>query len=656
MADLAKLVLEIDSDGVVNGKVRLDQLTEAGKRSEDQNKKHKVSFTELNSAVELAAKAFNAVKAASGELTREFISGEASSNKLTAVLRAVGDEAGVTADQLEGMAYRLSGLTNVDDDQIKAAEALGLTYERLRGNALEPTLEVALDMAQLFDGSVTSSMQALGKAAEMGADGLTVLKRSGVVLSEEIEGNIRKMYEAGDATEAWSATLDALRAKVGGTAQQMGSGDAGNVVRFQNAIDNLQESMGRLAASDLSPLIRQMTELFDTMSGSRVSLFFGEFLDAKDKSGAVSGLTMTQLIDLQNQIDKIQAGEGFFGGKAGWFEKLAEVELNRLESAILGRLNELKKAASLAEKTSAEVAKISANAGIYNTNYVDAATYEERLKLGIFKEAPVNSSPFLAALAEANRFSYTDPVKQASWGPGELEGDPLKQAMNGANRAGYEGKTPKEEWDERTMAILSFRDALGITIDQATLMADTFDRIDATMQNIAAQGIANGFEDIGAALATGADAGEAFGQAMLQMGVDMAKQVGQLLITAGLKMLIETSTLNPAAWGMIAAGGGIAMAGGAVGAASSDSSPRSSSRSVAPSPSQSYSSSPISVSLINQSGVQVEAQARETQTPSGTRQLMLVLKPMVSGIIASGGADQAMTNRFGVAPLGRSRT
>lgn len=655
MADLAKLVLEIDSDGVVTGKVRLDQLTEAGKKSEDQNKKHKVSFTELNSAVELAAKAFNAAKAASGELTREFLSGEASSNKLTAVLRAVGDEAGVTADQLEGMAYRLSGLTQVDDDQIKAAEALGLTYERLRGNALEPTLEVALDMAQLFDGSVTSSMQALGKTAEMGADGLTVLKRSGVALSEEIEGNIRKMYEAGDATEAWSATLDALRAKVGGTAQQMGSGDAGNVVRFQNAIDNLQESMGRLAASDLSPLIRQMTELFDTMSGSRVSLFFGEFLDAKDKSGAVSGLSMTQLIDLQNQIDKIQAGDGFFGGKAGWFEKLAEGELNRLESAILGRLNELKKAQSLAEKV---VPKTSSS----GTPTGAVPNFAALTGLVSDQESVLVFSDFLDKLSEAPQDAYDLGL---ALGKGLLaDNSPMSPVKdNGEFYSLSKPKTVEDKlmdgsvkWSERTAGIAEFREALGSTIDEATRLYDTFEKIGATMQDIAAQGIANGFEDIGAALATGADAGEAFGQAMLRMGVQMAEQVGQQMVTLGLQLLIKSGGVDPLGWAFLAAGGGIAMAGGAVGAATSDSSARSSSRSVTPSPSPAYSSSPISVSLINQSGVQVEAQARETQTPSGTRQLMLVLKPMVSGIIASGGADQAMTNRFGVAPLGRSRT
>jgi hypothetical protein len=653
--DIARLVIEIDSNGAVTGKAHLEGLTDAGKKAEDQARKQKTSFTELNQTLELMGKAYQLLKGAVVESVAEFVEAEKAGIKLEAILRATGQAAGRTADDLNNMSARLAGKTIFDDDSITNAQALMLTFKGIRGSVYDDAIPAVMDLASAFGMDLAGASVMLGKALEDPTSGLTALRRVGVSFTEEQQEQIKAMTAAGDAARAQGEILEVLKGQVGGVAEAMGASASGSIARMEHAVDNLKEAFGRLIATNFQPLIDNMAHLMDVMSGNAFDVTGFISKDKGTQSQFIkdaSAGTLDQMIRAISLYKEVAPEGSSLWKTLTSLEDVVQARVDRIEEIALKRA-----AASLIPKVPTSTTQPLPWEGGVSVRTEDMAEYLRQTYQGNGL-GRVNSSTFLNDLIEANRFSYTDPAAPASWGPGELDTpdlrDPLKVAMGGANRSGYEGNQAVDGWDEKTRGILALRDALSLTYDEAEKMHDVFVNIDATMQNIAAQGIANGFRDVGSALANGANAGEAFGQAMIQMGVDMAQQVGQLLITAGLKMLIETSTLNPAGWAMIAAGGGATALGGYFGAKNE------SSQSVSPSTSRSAlsvaspgasASAASKVTIHNYAGVQVET--KESQGPGG-RELQVLVKQAVQGAIVSGAADRALGNRFGLVPAGRS--
>lgn len=65
------------------------------------------------------------------------------------------------------------------------------------------------------------------------------------------------------------------------------------------------------------------------------------------------------------------------------------------------------------------------------------------------------------------------------------------------------------------------------------------------------------------------------------------------------------------------------------------------------------SGGPISIQLINQSGTPMQAEATQSNGPDG-RQILIMLRPAVQALVASGQLDEAAGQRWGVGYRGRS--
>lgn len=613
--DIARLVIEIDSNGVVTGKARLEELTDAGKKAEDQNKKHRTSLTELNQGLELARKAFELLKGAVVDSVAEFMEAEKAQVKLESILRATGQAAGKTAQDLNDMASRLAGKTIFDDDAITNAQALMLTFKNVGGEIYDRTIPAVLDLSSAFGMDLAGASVMLGKALEDPTSGLTALRRVGVSFTDQQQEQIKALMDAGEAAKAQGEILDVLKGQVGGVAEAMGASASGSIARMENAVHNLQEAFGRLVATNFQPLIDGLTDVINIMNGSKLDLS----LIMKGGSGsALAAASGDQLFDLMRQIAESQAQ--MINNGAG---TPTGVRLQALENLVERNLVALAQQGKL---------------------FGDGRTPKQRAA-----KQPVNNDP-----GKWGSPSWVYDLMNR----GDVNNDPgsgFAPSQYGAQALqDYYNPAPDVNNDPARNGTPShIRELLENTKranEEAKRLADTFDRLDKIMQNIAAQGIAQGFQDIGAAMATGASAGDAFGQAMLKMGVQVAEQIGGLLIADGLKMLLETSTLNPMGWAMIAAGGGLELAGGALGASmkSSDSGPRSA---LSGSSSSSSSQAPTAVTVNNYAGVQVTT--TERQTPTG-KELQIAIRAAVAGEIAGGGLDRVMAARYGVATPGRS--
>lgn len=183
------------------------------------------------------AKAYNqVVKAAEEALVTEA--------KVGAVIRATGNAAGYTVDQLSDMADEFSRLTGVDDELILNAEAVLLTFRKVGRDVFPEATQAALDMSAVMGQDLQSSIVQIGKALNDPIAGISALSRVGVTFTEEQKDMIKSFMAVNDVASAQQVILDELKSEFGGTAEEMEKASTGSD-RLKVAFGNLQEELGR---------------------------------------------------------------------------------------------------------------------------------------------------------------------------------------------------------------------------------------------------------------------------------------------------------------------------------------------------------------------------------------------------------------------------
>jgi hypothetical protein len=164
--------------------------------------------------------------------------------RLGAVLKATGDASGTTAERIKDFASRMQALVGVDDEVIKSAAAVGLTFESLRGKAFEPAMKAAMDLSAVFGTDLQSNVQLLGKALEDPVQGLTLLRRSAIIFTEAEKDLIKTLAEHNRLEEARAVILDKVNAKVGGAARVLGETFGGQLKILRATMMDSLETTG----------------------------------------------------------------------------------------------------------------------------------------------------------------------------------------------------------------------------------------------------------------------------------------------------------------------------------------------------------------------------------------------------------------------------
>lgn len=161
--------------------------------------------------------------------------------KLDVAYRNLGAASGVTRARMDELASELQNTTTFSDEAVKSAEALLLTFTRVRGEAFEKTIKVAADLSTMMGMDLTSAVRMLGRAAQDPTRGFYMLQRAGVVLTAGQKAMIKEMTAAGDAAGAYGKLLELVGKKVEGTATAMRNTLGGAITGLQNAIGDLVE-------------------------------------------------------------------------------------------------------------------------------------------------------------------------------------------------------------------------------------------------------------------------------------------------------------------------------------------------------------------------------------------------------------------------------
>lgn len=271
--------------------------------------------------------AIGAIGATSVKAVAAFREFEEHSLALNSMLKATGFAAGRTAEDIEKMVTEIGNIGEVR----KAAIEL-IKFRAIATDVFDRALVAADDLSAAGFGSISSAAGALGKALESPAEGLTRLRRAGIIFTDQQIAMVKNMQETGRLAEAQKFVLDELAKKVGGAGAARDQGLSGSYEALGDATKRLLEHWGK-----------QITE------GLRLTAVIKSLADQADRSVQVAaspklqlGLVDTAIEDARRRIGE-QAGSP--GLRAG-----AEATLNRL----LAQREKLLQQVAVAEKRAAD--------------------------------------------------------------------------------------------------------------------------------------------------------------------------------------------------------------------------------------------------------------------------------------------------------------
>jgi hypothetical protein len=178
----------------------------------------------------------------------------------------------------------------VDAEVIKGVQAQLLSFKKLSasagevGGVFDRVTKAAFDMAAAGFGSAESNAIALGKAFEDPIRGLTALRRSGTVFTEEQQKLIKTLVDSGDLLGAQTIILEELESQYGGTAEATANWSD----KLNLAFDNVKESVGKA----LTPAFERFAKfLIEQVIPPLTKFFEDDFPVMLSKFGAMaSGL------------------------------------------------------------------------------------------------------------------------------------------------------------------------------------------------------------------------------------------------------------------------------------------------------------------------------------------------------------------------------
>ena len=248
------------------------------------------------------------------ELVNVYSVQEQAEARLEQTIKATGNAANLSADQLKDMATELQGVTKFGDEAIIGAESLLLTFKDIGEDVFPRALESILDVSEAMGTDLQSSTIQLGKALNDPILGLTSLSRAGIQFTDTQKDTIKSMVEMGDKAGAQTIILEELESQFGGVARAAGETATASFTQLGNSAGDLQEAYGALVANGMEPFNRALTTMISkwatALEQQRQAIDFTKDL----KDGIIDETrSLEELQDILAGLEK-QTGQAGRGG------------------------------------------------------------------------------------------------------------------------------------------------------------------------------------------------------------------------------------------------------------------------------------------------------------------------------------------------------
>lgn len=240
-----------------------------------------------------------------------------------------GDNTAKVTKRLSKYAEEISFATGVDDELIRSAQAVMLTFKELGdsaddiGGPFDRATKAAVDLAAAGFGEVETNAVQLGKALQDPITGLTALRRAGVTFTDAQREQIQVLVDSNKLLEAQDLILDAIETQVGGTAEAIASSTDKMNARFESVVEEL--SLALLPAVD--EISEAMIDWLDSVEGKKAIkqltdelVAFGDWMTSPDGKQAVDDLVGS----LKIMADVLKTITDFLGDVAGAWQEFID--------------------------------------------------------------------------------------------------------------------------------------------------------------------------------------------------------------------------------------------------------------------------------------------------------------------------------------------
>lgn len=182
-----------------------------------------------------------------------------------------GDSTTQVTKRLSKYAEAISFATGVDDELVRSAESILLTFKEVGksadkvGGSFDRATMAAVDLAAAGFGDVESNAKQLGKALQDPINGLTALRRAGVTFTQGEQEQIKYLVEHNNLLGAQEMVLAAIEKQVGGTATATASATDKMAARFESVAETLSGAL-LPAVDDIS---KSMADWLDSPAGKK---------------------------------------------------------------------------------------------------------------------------------------------------------------------------------------------------------------------------------------------------------------------------------------------------------------------------------------------------------------------------------------------------
>lgn len=181
--------------------------------------------------------------------------------KLNAVLKAQGDQAGVTRAQLDEYTKTIKENSLFTGSAVKEASGFLLAMRNIKGDMFKGALEAAADVATMIGGDLPQAAHMLGKALSDPEVGIMRLRQAFVHLDDESIATIKALVAVGDEATAQKIILKAVHDSIGGAAKAQTETLAGAWEHLMHKWHEAKVALG----NQLMPVLRMAIPFIEKM-------------------------------------------------------------------------------------------------------------------------------------------------------------------------------------------------------------------------------------------------------------------------------------------------------------------------------------------------------------------------------------------------------
>lgn len=241
--DRLQVIFEVGGDGKL--KAALADIGKDGAKAAEGLDKASASHDRmLASAKRAGAVMGGAIVAGIGLMIKNTIEAERVDAQLEARLKSTAGAAGMTKQALDDLATATARKTTFDDEAVKSAEAMLLTFTKIHADVFPKAIDAITDMATAMGTDLETASVQVGKALNDPIQGVSALTRVGVQFSEAQKEVIKSLVETGQTAAAQGVILRELETQFGGAAEAARNTFGGALAALKNTLMDLTEGQG----------------------------------------------------------------------------------------------------------------------------------------------------------------------------------------------------------------------------------------------------------------------------------------------------------------------------------------------------------------------------------------------------------------------------